>query len=131
MVVVFYAGLIRFKAIYFKATLSIVTERIDSLTMNAMCLVISRLTKDGIMKTDFTCMTYASQYHSECINYSCSIDLFTCCAAAENPAACRALCKTVVDVTYPFLTLLSLQKCCLHYLIALLILECCISSSNS
>ena len=91
MVLVFYAGLTRFKIFDFLKFFPRIKDDISSISLpeKAKNSILKVLSKHGVFK--FVFKLYNIQKYSENDNQHYLIKLVACCAEAKNPAACKAL----------------------------------------
>ena len=100
MVLVFYAGITGLKTIDLEAILSAVIKKelLSKFAVSAMSLDLKLVFKSSKAAKYFRITAMAEEYYSIVTSktFSCEtlLVLITCCAEAQNPAACRTLCNS-------------------------------------
>jgi len=100
MVLVFYAGLTGLKSIDLEAILSAVIrkELLSRFAVSVMSVDLKLVLKSSRAAKNFRIAALAEEYYSIVTSstFSCEtlLVLITCCAEAQNPAACRTLCSS-------------------------------------
>jgi len=100
MVLVFFAGLTSLKTIDLEDILSAVIKRelLSKFAVNFLSWDLKLCLKSSTAAKNFRITSMAEEYYSTVTSstFSCEtlLVLITCCAEAQNPAACRTLCSS-------------------------------------
>ena len=100
MVLVFYAGLTGLKTVDFEAVLSAVIKKelLSKFAVNILSWDLKLFIKCSTATENFRITCIAKEYYLmvTCKTFPCEtlLVLITCCAEAQNPAACRTLCSS-------------------------------------
>ena len=100
MVLVFYAGLTGLKTLDLEAVLFAVIKKepLSKFAVSAMSLDLKLVFKSSAATKNFRITAMAEEYYNMVTSktFSCEtlLVLITCCAEAQNPAACRTLCSS-------------------------------------